>query len=284
MLRSLPHSQRSKAQAHRNATRAIRARRHPLVRLKLGVKHLYFSSKPYAVRFRYALLSFDVATILFFIASSFIGREAWVYWIDAGIGAVLLADYAMRLWLVRRKILSMLQPVALIDLVVIVSLFFAALAENLAFLRILRALRLLRSYHVLRDLRRHSEFVRENEATLNAGINLAVFVLVVTAVVYVQQHKINPDIANYADALYFTVASLTTTGYGDVTLVGDWGHLLSVGIMVLGISLFLRLAQTLLRSHKVRHTCPTCGLNHHDRDAIHCKHCGGQLKIETPGV
>jgi voltage-gated potassium channel len=35
---------------------------------------------------------------------------------------------------------------------------------------------------------------------------------------------------------------------------------------------------------KVRHKCPECGLLKHDPDAIHCKHCGLELNIETEGA
>ena len=44
-----------------------------------------------------------------------------------------------------------------------------------------------------------------------------------TGFVYETQHAHNPQIANYADALYFTVTALTTTGFGDITLPGTPG-------------------------------------------------------------
>lgn len=43
---------------------------------------------------------------------------------------------------------------------------------------------------------------------------LAVFIFVMTAIVYETQKFRNPQIANYADALYFTMTALTTTGFG----------------------------------------------------------------------
>jgi voltage-gated potassium channel len=58
---------------------------------------------------------------------------------------------------------------------------------------------------------------------------------------------------------------------------------LTIVIMVVGVALFLRLAQTLFRPNKVAHTCPECGLTRHDPDAVHCKHCGTVIKIETEG-
>jgi voltage-gated potassium channel len=95
---------------------------------------------------------------------------------------------------------------------------------------------------------------------------------------------VNPDIANYVDALYFTVATLSTTGFGDVTLLGNTGKLLSVAIMIVGISLFLRLVQVILRPAKAIFPCPTCGLRRHDHDAVHCKACGTILNIPDDGI
>jgi voltage-gated potassium channel len=85
--------------------------------------------------------------------------------------------------------------------------------------------------------------------------------------------------SGYVDALYFTITSLTTTGYGDILLPGTWGRILSMITMVMGITLFFRLAQALVRPHKVRYPCPTCGLQRHDPDAVHCKACGETLCI-----
>ena len=107
---------------------------------------------------------------------------------------------------------------------------------------------------------------------------------VATALVFTLQYRRNPDIESYVDALYFTVTTLTTTGFGDITLVGGGGRLLSVAIMLVGVALFFRLAQAIFRPTKVRHTCPSCGLDRHDPDAVHCKHCGETIKIPTHGV
>jgi voltage-gated potassium channel len=105
-----------------------------------------------------------------------------------------------------------------------------------------------------------------------------------TALVYQTQHGINDKITNYVDALYFTVTTLTTTGFGDVTLVGNTGKLLAVAIMIFGISLFLRLVQVVLRPAKAYFPCPTCGLRRHDHDAVHCKACGTVLNIPDDGL
>ena len=47
-------------------------------------------------------------------------------------------------------------------------------------------------------------FRRNEELTLSI-VHLAVFLFVMSAIVYETQHWTNPQIANYIDALYFTV-------------------------------------------------------------------------------
>ena len=54
--------------------------------------------------------------------------------------------------------------------------------------------------------------------------------------------------------------------------------------MICGVTLFLRLAQVLFRPNKVRFACPTCGLQRHEPDAVHCKACGTTLNIPDEGA
>jgi voltage-gated potassium channel len=251
--------------------------------LKERLRYLYHGTSPRAARFQYALLAFDLVTIAFFLIVSFVHEAPWIVAVDLLIALVLSGDFVLRAWIAPRPVRHLLRPATVADLIVIVSLLAPAVIENLGFLRVLRALRLARSYHVLGLLRQRSPFVCHNEEAIVSVINFVVFIFFVTAVVYVTQHSINPEIGNYTDALYFTVTTLTTTGFGDITLIGDQGRLLSVLIMIFGISLFIRLAQTIFRPAKVRFTCPKCGLKRHDPDAVHCKHCGFVLNIPNEG-
>src|SRR5512134_2209395 len=244
------------------------------VGLRAALDRLYNGHSASAARFRFGLLTFDLLTIAFFIVASMLPPSPWLLVFDHGIALVLMADFGARLWLERRKLAFLFDPVTLADLIVIATLLAAAFVENWAFLRVLRALRLLRSYHVIRLLRSRYPFFARNQDVIESVLNLAVFLFVITALVYVFQHKTNPHIESYIDALYFTVTTLTTTGYGDITLQGKVGRLLAVIIMIVGVSLFLRLVQVIFRPQKVHYTCPDCGLGRHDQDAVHCKHCG----------
>jgi voltage-gated potassium channel len=251
--------------------------------MKTFLRELYEGETDRAHRFRYTLLGFDIATILFVIATSFFERNRAIEIIDMVIGVIILADFVAHAYVAGSRMRHFMKLSTWADLVAMVSFLAPIAGEGFGFLRILRTLRLLHTYQLTARLRRDSRFFRQNEQVLLATANLAVFLFVMTGLIYATQYGQNPQISNYADALYFTVTTLTTTGFGDITLDGTWGRMLAVLVMIVGITLFLRLATALFRPPKVRHECAHCGLLLHDADAVHCKHCGETVHIETEG-
>ncbi|WP_170557871.1 potassium channel family protein [Ruegeria atlantica] len=255
-----------------------------MANVKQAVKYLYIGHDPISVWFRYGLILFDAITIVFFVGTAN-GEHGLGFTVASLIiGFFIVLDFSARMWISKDRWKLLRQVYTLADIVVIVSLFLDLfLPWNLAFLRILRALRLIHSYHLLRDLRRDSDFFRTHEDAVIAAINLLVFVFATSTAVLVFFIPENSPHA-YVDALYFTMATLTTTGFGDITLATPAGKLFSVFIMIVGVALFVRLAQAIFMPQKVRHKCSNCGLYRHDPDAVHCKHCGETLRIETGGT
>ena len=83
--------------------------------LQSRLRFLYETEHPTAHRFRYALLVFDAATILFIVASSFFERTPLLEAIDVLFGLVILADFAARLLISRTRIRDLLQPATWAD-------------------------------------------------------------------------------------------------------------------------------------------------------------------------
>jgi voltage-gated potassium channel len=252
-----------------------------LGRLRVRLRRLFYGHRPDAVAFQASLLAIDIAAIGYFIATSFVADATWLRVVDLLLGILLALEFLGRMLAHRHPMAYLDNGAALVDLVVIGSLFVSALGGNLGFLRVLRTVRLIRSYNVLGQLKRRIPAVRRNLEVIHAALDLAVFVFMIASVVYVSQRGVNPKIEDFIDALYFTVATLSTTGFGDVTLMGSTsGEVLSILMMLVGITLFLRLAQAVFRpGGKVVHPCPQCGLQRHELDAVHCKACGYVLNI-----
>ena len=256
-------------------------KRAPSIRARL--KRLYHGNNLRSRVFRYAMLAVDLATIALFIVTVAFDEGPWLVTVDLVVAVYILLDLAIRVYIDDRPLRCLLTFTTAADLLVAVSLLLPAFFDNLAFLRVMRALRLLRSYHLVRDLRRDFNFFCRNEDVIIRALNLIVFIFVVTSVVFVSQNDINPKIATYLDALYFTITTLTTTGFGDIVLEGPGGRMIAILVMVIGVSLFLRLLQAIFRPNKVQYECEECGLLLHDPDAVHCKHCGKTLHIQTEG-
>ena len=255
-----------------------------LQRFKTTIDTLYEGDTPASARFRYILLGLDVLTILFLVVSTYFYGTRTVEILDIIFGVYLLLDVSARLWIAPKKLAFFSHPLNIADTVALLSFLAPLLGESFAFLRSLRILRLLRSYRLQSKLRQDFTYFRRNEDVIISATNLFVFVFIMTEMVFVSEVGRNPDVKNFLDALYFTIAALTTTGFGDVTLMGLSGRVLSIIIMIFGVSLFLRLVQTLFRPQKVRYVCNHCGLFLHESDAVHCKHCGAVLNIPSDGA
>jgi len=255
-----------------------------LAELHRSVRLLYTGRSKNARRFRYGLIIFDALSIIYFIFTAAVEQTPLLHGINVALGVLILIDLAARLWVSPNPWKEFRRIYTLADVIVISSLLLAPLfTAELAFLRILRGLRLIHSYHLIRDLRRESRFFRLHEDSVLAAVHLFVFIFVTTSFVFVFAFDEQAGSAAYIDALYFTVATLTTTGFGDITMTTPGGKLLTVFIMVVGVALFIQLARAVFQPSKVHYKCSECGLNRHDPDAVHCKHCGASLKIETGG-
>jgi len=253
-----------------------------LHRLRARLRTLYHGQASEALRFQFAVLVVDLVIIAFFIATPALRSRQFFLWVDLAVAAILLLDVVARGFAARDPLRWFRQPTTLVDMFVLVTLLFPAWLANFGFLRILRLWTLSRSGVLWRPLK-HFRLTQYEDAG-RAVVNLVTFLFLLSGFVLTFFYNQEEGIAGYVDALYFTVATVTTTGFGDVTLPGTAGKLTSIVAMIVGITLFVRLAQSVFRPHKVTYPCPQCGLTRHDPDAVHCKACGHILNIPDEGV
>ncbi|TKT80379.1 potassium channel family protein [Aquamicrobium sp. LC103] len=248
-----------------------------LQRLRLKLRKLYHGRTTAALRFQIAVTIVDLAIIVFFIVSPLLRDLPSFLWIDYSVAALLAADIAARAFASSDVLRWLRQATVLVDIFVLVTLLFPYTLFNLGFLRILRLWSLSRSGVLWAPLERNG--YGEWRDVVHAVMNLLTFLFIVTGFVYTSFFSHGPTVEGYVDALYFTVATVTTTGFGDIVLPGVWGKLTAIVTMIIGISLFVRLAQSIFRPVKVFFPCPQCGLQRHDKDAVFCKACGNMLNI-----
>src|SRR6476660_6574366 len=79
-------------------------------------------------------------------------------------------------------------------------------------------------------------------------------ILMASYLFFLIEHGLNPKVERYMDALWWSFATATTTGYGDITPVTDAGKILSICLMLAGLAMFSMytalFAETMLTSRK----------------------------------
>lgn len=257
----------------------------PATTQKLGLRSrlrlLYHGHSPLALRLQRWMLLVDIAILAFFVATPLLRGNPAFLWLDYLVAAVVAADFFARMFASTDMARWWRQPTTWVDAFILATLLAPLWLANFGFLRILRLWTLSKSNVIWRPLRKRG-FGIYREA-VQAVVNLLTFLFVVTGFVYTFFARSDSVIVGYVDALYFTVAAITTTGFGDITLPGTGGKLTSIVVMIIGISLFVRLAQSVFRPNKITFPCPQCGLQRHEPDAVHCKACGHILNIPDEG-
>lgn len=151
-------------------------------------------------------------------------RARW--WQEAllwSIWAVFVLDYLVRLGLARRRLRFIGRH--LLDLVVIVLPMF----------RQLRVLRLLTVLSVLNRLVRND--FRGRVGIYVAGATALVSFVASLAVLDAERRSPDASITTFPDALWWTMTTISTVGYGDRFPVTWQGRLVAVSLMVAGIAL-----------------------------------------------
>ncbi|PWV97492.1 voltage-gated potassium channel [Hoeflea marina] len=250
--------------------------------LRETLRRLYAGEGRSALRYQAVLATIDLAIIAFFIFGPYLRAGASYLIIDYLIAVWIAGELVVQAAIARRPRDWLLRPMTWVDLVILGTLLFPNLLYNFAFLRAMRIWVIGQSPLLKVGLRRIGQ--SELQDVIRALINVLVFLFMTTGFVYTFFFYRQDGTAGFVDALYYTVATVTTTGFGDIILPGTFGKLTSIVTMIVGISLFVRLAQAVVRPYKVTFPCPNCGLFRHDADAVHCKACGNILNIPDDGA
>lgn len=245
---------------------------------------------------------FDLLLIACIIGSLFCVVLESVESIATQYGPLLLAlekaftvlftiEYLLRLWSVVRPLRYATSFFGVIDLLAVLPSYLSSFIPGTRYFLVIRSLRLLRVFRVLKLARYMDEGHLLMHALTASRVKISVFfftvlnlVVIIASLMYVVEGAEN-GFTSIPTSMYWTVVTLTTVGYGDISPQTPLGKGLAMVVMMLGYSIIavptgIVTAEIALASSAKRPTrhCPSCSTNDHLPGARFCSHCGALLQ------
>jgi len=240
-------------------------------------------------------IGISVAIVMLESVESFSDRMKRFFFHAEWVFTILFSiEYAIRIWVVRKKKKFILSFYGIIDLISIIPTYLTIIVNGTHYLLVLRILRLLRIFRVLKMTRHIGEANHLISAMRASWAKISVFIFYVLAVtmilgtmMYIVEGVIaeNEGFNNVPQSIYWAIVTISTVGYGDVTPVTVAGKMLATVIILTGYGIIavptgIVTAEIYGRYAQVRmdnRNCNECGLEGHDPKALFCKSCGTKL-------
>lgn len=196
-------------------------------------------------------------------------------------------EYAVRIYCSPRPLAYMRSFYGVIDLISILPTYLGLLFPGANYALVVRLLRVLRIFRVLKLARYVSEANVLIRSLLLARRKILVFFFVVCvlatifgSIMFVVEGPEN-GFTSIPKSVYWTIVTITTVGYGDITPVTPLGQVVATLAMLTGYSIIAiptgivtaELAHEIHRE-RIGRVCNNCGRAGHDQDARYCKYCG----------
>lgn len=249
--------------------------------------------------------TFDVTLLVFIVLSVLVVMLESVeslggkypdlfYYLEWGITILFTLEYLLRIWLTGKPLKYIFSFYGIVDFLAILPTYLSIFFTGTQYLATIRALRLLRIFRVFKAAKYLSEASTLYNAIISSSRKITVFlvgvlsaVLIIGSAMYLIEEGEGSGFDSIPHSVYWAIVTVTTVGYGDIAPVTPMGQFLSAILMILGYGV-LAVPTGIVSAELVRgelgelpevstKACPSCSLEGHDMDAVHCKFCGDEL-------
>jgi voltage-gated potassium channel len=248
--------------------------------------------------------AFDVGLLIFILLSLFVVMIDSVEYYHAKYTSELFIaewfftilftiEYILRILAVKKPFKYIFSFYGVIDLLSILPTFIGLFYAGGSFFKVFRSLRFLRLFKVFKLNRFTAESKNLTKALKDSQAKIIVFIVTVIcmcmilgSVMYVVEGK-EHGFTSIPMSIYWTIVTLTTVGYGDISPGTPLGQFIASVIMVMGYGIIavptgivtagVLNASTKKYSHTNTLSCSSCSKEGHADDAKHCKYCGEKI-------
>jgi voltage-gated potassium channel len=218
---------------------------------------------------------------------SFLNTSEWV------VTILFTLEYILRLICIKKPTKYVFSFFGIIDLLSTIPKYLSYFIGGSQYITAFRALRLLRVFRILKLVRfvgESNNLMRALQASRTKILVFVFFVLVISillgTIMYLvegPEHGFN----SIPHSVYWTIVTLTTVGYGDISPETGLGQIIATFIMIIGYGIIA--VPTGIVSSKyttmnqedkeadMGRSCDSCGTEILRKDAEFCRSCGNKL-------
>ncbi|MDD2674744.1 MAG: ion transporter [Flavobacterium sp.] len=202
-------------------------------------------------------------------------------------------EYILRIISIQKPWKYIFSFYGIIDLIATIPMYFSLFFVGTSVLTVVRALRLLRLFKILKHPQFSSQSTHLKEALIASKGKILIFIyfmlissIIIGSVMYVVEGK-EGGFTSIPISIYWTIVTLTTVGYGDISPITPLGQAIASVVMIMGYGIiavptgivsaeFANSNRKKPRSERIN-PCNACGTEGHEFNAKYCFHCGAAL-------
>lgn len=204
-------------------------------------------------------------------------------------------EYILRIISIQKPVKYVFSFYGIIDLLAVLPMYLSIFFPGASVLSVVRALRFFRLFKILHipQISHQSAQLRDAiEASKEKILVFIYFVLISTVIIGTIMYLVEGKESGFTSipmGIYWTIVTLTTVGYGDISPQSPLGQFIAALVMILGYGIIAvptgivtaEFAKSSLRSSSVniKKTCKKCQSQVHFDNAKYCCECGTQLQI-----
>lgn len=231
----------------------------------------------------YALNIIFIGVYILSTYPSFDNYSSIIHIIEFCIALVFVVEVLSRLIFADSVFEELTSPYTIFDILAIAPVLFYPLSvgTGLEFFRVFYSLRAIRFLRLSLSRNRFFGIKLSYEKIARIRIALTIFLIffITAGAFYEVEHLTNPNIANFGDALYYSIVAISTAGFGDITPTTTLGRFITMFGLLIAITLIpLQVARARQPpTTELEVECEVCGLTDHAYDARYCKRCGKKI-------
>jgi voltage-gated potassium channel len=202
-------------------------------------------------------------------------------------------EYILRIISIQKPVRYVFSFYGIIDLLAVLPMYLSIFFPGASILSIVRALRFFRLFKILHIPQISHQSIQLREAIEASKEKILVFIyfvlistIIIGSIMYLVEGR-ESGFTSIPMGIYWTIVTLTTVGYGDISPQTPLGQLIAALVMILGYGIIAvptgivtaEFAKSSLKNTAVgtRKTCTKCHSQVHFDSAKYCYECGTEL-------